>query len=98
MVLHITIDRTPLIVGVDMILHIIGAIGHILDLDLALPIVGHLPGDMTGRTHLTTTIIPVMIVTTEGTDIGQFRGVFPQRQGFLVGVIPAVILPGLGEL
>ncbi|KAG7036969.1 Serine/arginine-rich splicing factor SR45a [Cucurbita argyrosperma subsp. argyrosperma] len=106
------IDHTPLIAAEDMILHTIGVIGRILDrtlhvvgrlpgdvtgriLDPTLHVVGCLPGDTTGRTHLTT--IAPLIHTTEGTGIGQFLGVSHQRQGFLVDVIPAVILLGTVE-
>lgn len=92
MVPHTAIDHTPLTADEDMILPIIGIIDRILDPAL---LIGHLLGDVTGRTHLMT-IIP-LILTTEGTGIGQFLGVFHQRPGFLADVILAVILQGLGE-
>ena len=90
---HTAIDHTLLIATEDMILHTIGIIGRILD--RTLHVVGRLPGDVTGRTHLMT--IAPLIHTTEGTGMGQFLGVSHQRQGFLVDVIPAVILLGTVE-
>lgn len=85
----ISIDRT-LIVDVDMILQTTGIISHILD--PAHRIIGVV---VISHTHLMT-VIP-LILTIEGTVIGQFLGACHQRQGFLIDIIPGVILLGLGE-
>lgn len=89
MVPHTTIDHT-LIAGEDMILQTVDVISHTLD-----PAHRIVEGIVTGHTHHMM-IIP-LILTTEGTGIGQFPEAFHQRQGFLVDIIPEVTLLSLGE-